>query len=129
MPGGGGGDSMRAWDNTHARRQLPSIATGTLQILTLSASEMSSFLPLHCARVKLALALMKTCQHLKWSPSPETCHPSYIIIPGHTNPFLTQFPFSLFSMGGGTSPSPRGSPGEGGRLSQTCLFGKVKLSN
>lgn len=41
---------------------------GTVHIQTLLASEMSSFLPLDCARVKLSLALIKTCQHLEPGP-------------------------------------------------------------
>lgn len=67
---------------------------GTMHIRMLLASEMSSFLPLDCARVKLSLALIKTCQHLELGPT-ETCHPSYIIIPG--KPTLC----SSFHSGGG----------------------------
>lgn len=52
---------------------LPGTAR-TRRTQRLPASEMSSLLPLDCARVKLARALIKTCHCLAWGP-PEACHP------------------------------------------------------
>lgn len=49
---------------------------GDSQIQTHSASETSSFLPLDCARVKLALALIKTCRHLEWGPQKPVTPPT-----------------------------------------------------
>lgn len=108
---------VKAQPDESTRRHLPSIATGTLQIETLFASEMSSFLPLHGARVKLALALMKTCRHLE--PQKPVTPPTPLSWKNQPSPDSVSILHSLHGEGG-TSPS---------LLSQTYLFWKVKLSN
>lgn len=77
---------------------------------------MSSFLPLDCARVELARALIKTCRHLEWGAPPETCHPSYIIIPGKST---LSDAVSILHSGEEQAPLGLGALGEGGQLGQT----------
>lgn len=102
----------------------------------LSTSEMSSFLPFDRARVKLVRALIKTCRHLEQGGGgPETCHPSYIIIPGKStlSLALVQFPFSTMEEEQPALVCPR-APDLGSCVCMCVLpgqnyFGKVTLSN
>ena len=78
---------------------------------------MSSFLPLNGARVKLALALIKTCQHLE--PQKPVTPLTSLSWTNQPCPDSVSILHSLLGEGG-TSPS---------LLSQTYLGWKVKLSN
>lgn len=88
---------------------------GIQQIRTLSASEMSGFLPLDCARVKLAQMLIKTCRHLEWDPQKPVTLPASLS-QGTSALSGAQFPaLSILHLGEGrTSFSLLGSPEGGG---------------
>lgn len=85
------------------------LATGIRQIQTHSASEMSSFVPLDCARVKLALALIKTCRHLEWGPQKPVTPPTSLSQANQPSPMHS------FHLGEG-----RTSPFQPGALRAGC---------
>lgn len=59
-------------------KRSPFLPTGIWHIQPLSTSEMSSFLPLDCTRVKLALVLIKTCRHLELGPQKPVTPPTLL---------------------------------------------------
>lgn len=83
---------------------------------------MSSFPPLDCARVKLALALIKTCRHLEWGPQKPVTPPTSLSQADQPSPM-----HSFHGGEGGTSPSHLGTRGRGALTGQTFRLGRSSL--